>query len=115
MKMVFGIAVIVVSIYLGVQLVPIYYENYQFKDAVSTEATLETYTTKPESDIRDAIYKKAKEMDIPIERDKIKVQRAGQGGTGSLLIAAPYTAHVDFPGYPMDFHFDISSDNKSPF
>jgi hypothetical protein len=115
MKLVFGILVIVVAIFLGVQLVPVYYANYQFKDAVNTEATLETYTTKPEADIRDAIYKKAQEDGIPIEKDQIKVQRTGTVGTGTLLIAAPYTVHVDIPGYPMDLHFDVSSDNKSPF
>jgi hypothetical protein len=115
MKMAIGILVIVLAGYLGVQLVPIYYENYQFKDVVNTEATLETYTTKPEADIRDAVYKKAQELEIPIEKEKIKVQRAGTVGTGSLLIAAPYNVHVDFPGYPLDLHFDVSSDNKSPF
>ncbi len=115
MKLVFGIFVIAVAIYLGVQLVPVYYANYQFKDAVNTEATLETYTTKPEADIRDAVYKQAQQGGIPIEKDQIKVQRTGTVGTGALLISAPYTVHIDFPGYPMDLHFDVSSDNKSPF
>ncbi len=115
MKMLVGILVLVVAGYLGVVLVPVYYENYQFKDVVTTEATLETYTTKPEADIRDAVYKKAQELEIPIEKEKIKVQRTGTTGTGALLIAAPYTVHVDFPGYPMDLRFDVSSDNKSPF
>lgn len=115
MKMVIGLAVIGIAIYLGVMLVPIYYNNYQFKDAVASEATLQTYTTKPEADIRDTVYKKAQEMSIPIEKDQIKVQRTGTVGTGTLLIAAPYTVHVDIPGYPMDLHFDVSSDNKSPF
>ena len=115
MKMVIGIAVIAVAIYLGVQLVPVYYANYQFKDAVANEATLETYTTKPEAAIRDSIYKIAQDDGIPIDKDKIKVQRSGTTGTGTLLIAAPYTVHIDLPGYPMDLHFDVSSDNKSPF
>lgn len=115
MKLLFGIVIIGLAAYLGVQLVPIYYANYQFKEAVTTEATLQTYTTKPEADIRDAIFKRAQEMNIPLEKDGIKVQRSGTVGTGSLLISAPYNVHVDLPGYPMDLHFDVSSDNKSPF
>jgi hypothetical protein len=111
----FGIFVIVAGIYLGVELIPIYYENYQFQDVVKTEATLETYTSKPEDAIRDSLYKKAQNLDIPLTKDQIKVQRHGTMGTGSLTISAPYTVHLDLPGYPVDLHFDASTDNKSPF
>jgi hypothetical protein len=114
-KLVLGIFVIVAGIYLGAELVPVYYENYQFQDDVKTEATLETYTTKPEDAIRDAIYKKAQSLDIPLSKEQIKVQRHGTMGTGSLTISAPYTVHLDLPGYPVDLHFDASTDNKSPF
>ena len=114
-KLVFGIFVIVAGIYLGAELVPVYYENYQFQDIVKTEATLETYTSKPEADIRDSLYKKAQSLDIPLNKEQIKVQRHGTQGTGSLTISAPYVVHVDLPGYPMDLHFDASTENKSPF
>lgn len=114
-KLVFGIFVIVAGIYLGAELVPVYYENYQFQDVVKTEATLETYTSKPENDIRDTLYKKAQSLDIPLSKDQIKVQRHGTQGTGSLTISAPYVVHLDLPGYPVDLHFDASTENKSPF
>jgi hypothetical protein len=114
-KLVFGIFVIVAGIYLGAELVPVYYSNYQFQDDVRTEATLETYTSKPEDAIRDAIYKKAQGLDIPLTRDQIKVQRHGTQGTGSLTIRAPYVVHLDLPLYPVDLHFDPSTENKSPF
>jgi hypothetical protein len=114
-KLVFGIFVIVAGIYLGSELVPVYYENYQFQDIVKTEATLETYTSKPENDIRDTLYKKAQSLDIPLAKDQIKVQRHGTQGTGSLTISAPYTVHLDLAVYPVDLHFDASTENKSPF
>lgn len=114
-KLLLGLLVIVVSIYAGAMLVPIYYANYQFQDVIRTEATLQTYTTKPEADIQLTILRKAQELDIPVNKDDIKVQRHGTTGTGSLSIRAPYTVHVDFPGYPLDLHFEASTDNKSPF
>jgi hypothetical protein len=114
-KLIVGICVIVVGVYLGSQLIPIYYDNYEFQDAVQTEATLETYTSKPEDTIRDGLYKKAQSLDIPVTKDQIKVQRHGTTGTGSLSISAPYTVHLDLPGYPLDLHFDASTENKSPF
>ena len=114
-KLGLGIFVIVAGIYLGAELVPVYYENYQFQDVVKTEATLETYTSKPEDAIRDTLYKKAQSLDIPLSKDQIKVQRHGTQGTGSLTISAPYVVHLDLPGYPVDLHFDASTENKSPF
>jgi hypothetical protein len=115
LKLAFGIFVIGAGIYLGAALIPAYYANYEFQDVVKTEATLETYTSKPESDIQAALYKKAQELDIPLAKDHIKVQRHGTQGTGSLTISAPYVVQVDLPGYPLELHFDASTDNKSPF
>jgi len=114
-KLGIGLAVIVVAVYLGAELIPVYYNNYQFKDVIKTEATLETYTTKPETDIQEMIFKKAQDLEIPLSREQIKVQRHGVTGTGSLTIVAPYTVHVELPGYPLDLHFDPSTENKSPF
>jgi hypothetical protein len=114
-KLIFGIMLIVGSIIIGAELIPVYYANYQFKDIVSTEATLQTYTTKPESEIQDNLFKKAQELQIPLGKDQIKVSRHGTTGTGSLSIRAPYIVHVDLPGYPLDLHFDPSTDNRSPF
>jgi len=114
-KLIIGISVIVVSVYLGAELIPVYYSNYQFQDVIKTEATLETYTTKSEADIQDTIFKKALDLEIPLAKDQIKVQRHGVQGTGSLTIVAPYTVHVELPGYPLDLHFDPSTENKSPF
>jgi hypothetical protein len=115
MKMFLGILVIVAAVYLGAELVPPYYGNYEFTDFVKTTATMETYTTKPEGDIRDMIFRRAQQMDIPIMHDGIKVQRGGQQNIGSLAISAPYTVHVDLALYPLDLHFQASSENKSPF
>lgn len=114
-KLVFGLLVIGASCYVGATLIPVFYANYQFQDAIKTEATLQTYTTKPEGDIQMTIFKKAQDLDIPLAKDQIKVQRRGNTGVGSLTIQAAYNVHVDLPGYPMDLHFDPSTENKSPF
>ncbi|HXY03605.1 MAG TPA: hypothetical protein VEI49_08490 [Terriglobales bacterium] len=114
-KLAFGVLVLVAAIYVGATLIPVYYANYELQDMIKTEATLQTYTTKPEADIQMTVFKKAQDLDIPLSKDQIKVQRHGNTGTGSLLIDAPYTVHVELPGYPMDLRFDPSTDNKSPF
>jgi hypothetical protein len=115
LKLLLGIFVIVGSVVLGAELIPVYYANYQFEDIVKTEATLQTYTTKPETEIQENLFKKAQELQIPLSKDQIKVTRHGTTGTGSLSIRAPYVVHVDLPGYPLDLHFDPSTENHSPF
>jgi hypothetical protein len=54
-------------------------------------------------------------LDIPIAQDNIKVQRSGLNFNGTIIIHAPYVVHVDLPGYPMDLHFDASTENKGVF
>ncbi len=114
-KLCFGIFVIIAAIYLGVELVPLYYANYEFQGDIKTEALTSTYTPKTEADIRESVFKLAKEYEIPITKEGIKVQRAGDLGSGTVTIDAPYTVHLDIPGYPFDLHFDPNTQNKSPF
>jgi|SRR5450631_1066517 hypothetical protein len=112
LKLVAGIFVMVASVYLIAVLAPPFFSNYQFEDAIRTEAQMDTYNTKTEDQIRDAIFRKAQDLDVPVSREQIKVQRSGVTGTGSISIEAPYIVHVSLPGYPMDLNFDPSSRNK---
>ncbi|SRR5581483_1981359 len=114
-KLIFGLVVIVASVYLCAMLIPPFFANYQFEDAIKEEATISTYSTKPEEAIRDTIFKKAQDLEIPITRDEIKVQRVGAQGTGSILIETRYSVHVDLPGYPLDLQFNPSTKNRGAF
>jgi len=111
-KLVLGIAVIVAVVIVGIAIIPPYFNNYQFEDAINSEALAATYSTKSEEDIRGLVYKRAKEMDIPIKPEQIKIQRVGSQGTGTLAIEANYTVRVDLPGYPMDLQFHAATKNK---
>ena len=115
LKMSLGIFVIVASVFVGAKLLPPYFENYQFQDWIKDEATRDTYSQKSETDIRSAVFHKAQELDIPIPEEKIQVQRQGMQFNGVVIIKAGYVVHVDLPGYPMDLHFDASTENKSVF
>lgn len=115
LKMVFGIFLIVASAYVAYKVVPPYFESYQFKDAVKDEATHDTYTPKTEAEIRASIYKRAQDYEIPITEEEIQVQRNGMGGNGTVIVKAQYVVHVDLPGYPLDLHFDASTENRGVF
>jgi len=112
MKLVLGILTMVVAVILIAALAPPFFSNYQFQDAIRTEAQMDTYNTKTEDQIRDSIFKKAQDLDVPVTREQIKVQRSGVTGTGSISIEAPYTVHVSLPGYPLDLEFNPTTRNK---
>ena len=107
LKLLVALGVIAVGIYVGFQLVPPFFANYQFQDAIQNEAVLQSYSNKSEDEIRSTIYKKAQDLEIPISQDQINVQR--MGGGGSLAISVTYTVHVALPYYPLDIQFRPAS------
>ena len=73
---------------------------------------MSTNSAKTEDAIRDTVLKKARDLDLPLTKDDIKVQRVGTQGNGSVSIEAPYTVPVNLPGYPMELHFNPTTVNK---
>jgi len=115
MKLVLGICAIVATVYLIGELAPPFFSNYQFQDAITTIAQMNTYSAKPEDAIREEVFKKAQELDVPIVKEQIKIVRSGSAYAGSVSIDASYTVHLNLPGYPLDLNFDPSSSNRSVF
>jgi hypothetical protein len=115
LKLVVGLFTIVAVVYLVAELAPPFFSNYQFEDVIKTEAQMGTYSTKSDDTIREEVFKKAQELDIPITKEQIKIRRIGSAYAGSVSIEAPYTVHLNLPGYPLDLNFDPSSTNKSVF
>ncbi len=111
-KLVIVFGLIGAAVYVGYLVVPVYWAYYQFQDAVESEARIQSYTTKSESDIRDTVWKKAKDLDLPLKsEDDIKVQRAGSG----VAISTQYTVHIDIPVHPFDLNFQPSTQNKAAY
>jgi len=115
MKLFIGIIFVVVAIFVSVALIPPYWANYQFEDAIKTEALMATNSTKTEDAIRDSVYKRAQDFGVPLEKEKIKVTHVGANGTGSVTIEAPYSVTVNIPGYPIVLNFDAITTNKGVF
>ena len=109
LKLIVALGVIAVGVYVGFQLVPPFFANYQFQDAIQNEAVLQSYSNKTEDEIRSTIYKKAQDLEIPLREDQINVQRIGSGGSGSLAISVNYSVRVDLPYYPLELEFHPSS------
>ena len=114
-KLILILGLLALGVWVSAELIPPYFSNYEFQDTLDTEARLGTYSTKGEDAIRDEVFRKAQDLELPLTKDDIRVQRSGGVGAGSVLISTDYTVHVDLPGYPMDLHFHPESKNKSTF
>jgi hypothetical protein len=102
-------------VFVSAEVIPPYFSNYEFQDALDNEARMGTYSAKGDDVIRDAVFRRAQDLEIPVTKEQIKVQRSGPSGAGSVMIETDYSVHIDLPGYPMDIHFHPQSKNKSVF
>lgn len=101
-------------IVLGLKFIPVYYGNYSFKDFVDDESKRASYSpsSSPES-IRDDVFKKAQELDLPIAKTDIKVEKpSGGGGVTPVTINADYDVHIDLLVTTTNLHFAVASENK---
>lgn len=109
LKTLLGLGVVIAGFYVLWMMIPPYFSNYQFQDAVDSEARLASYNhRKSEDEIRETIYKQAVELGLPIKQEQIKVQRDG----GTVSISTEYQVHVPLPVYPLDLKFQVASKNK---
>jgi hypothetical protein len=108
LRALFGLALVVVAIYLAWKVFPVYYANYELQDYIERQAVIEAYTQHTEQDIAEVMAKKASELDIPLKPEQFKVQKAG----ADLTIAADYSVPIDVPIHPFEMHFSVGTKNK---
>src|SRR5579859_5324579 len=93
-KAIIGLLVIVGGIYLGIQALPPYFYNYQFKDDLVEIARFASVTKKSEEDIRKDVMKKVVSYDLPIRPEQIQITR----DSGDVGIAVNYNVVVNLVG-----------------
>src|SRR5512146_1545899 len=107
LKALLGLGLVVAAVYVAYELVPPYFNNYQLQDVLEGEARVNSYSgiRKSEDEIRETILRKAKDLDIVLQPEQVKVARAGS----EWVISADYTVHVDLPLHPVDLEFHPNS------
>jgi hypothetical protein len=95
------------------KIVPVYFANFQFQDAIQTEArfALTGYPKKSLEDLREDVYKKAQELDIPTNRDDIRV--AVDPTRGYVDIGLDYSVPIDLKVYQFTLQFHPHADNHT--
>jgi len=105
--------ILAAMIFSVAKIVPVYFANYQFQDAIQTEAkfALTGYPKKNLDELREDIYKKAQELDIPASRDAIRVDV--DPTRGYVDIGLDYSVPIDLKVYQFTLQFHPHADNHT--
>ena len=95
-------------IYVGVKVIPILVNNYQFQDAIESTARFASVNRQQPEDIRSAVLKEAQNEDIPIAVQDIHVK----GDAGHVEIDADYSVTVDLKVYQWTLNFHPNARNN---
>lgn len=111
LNLVLTLAVLGSMIFAAVKIVPAYFANFQFQDAIQSESrfALTGYPKKSEDDIREDVWKKAQELGIPVKREDIRIIIS----EGRVDIGLDYTVPIDLAVYQLTLQFHPHADNHT--
>jgi hypothetical protein len=111
-KIKFLVTVVVLGIlaFAGIKIVPAFFANYQLQDAVTNEARFatSTYPKKTPDDVREDIFKKMQELDVPAKREDIRVTSDGT----LVSITLDYTVTFDLAVTQFSHPFHVHADSR---
>jgi hypothetical protein len=93
----------VIAVFLAIQVVPIYYANYTMESEIRTEVSRAGARFLEDETIVSDIRAMAKNNNIPLEKENIKIQRLA----GQVVIDVNYSVRVDFVIFERDLNFNI--------
>ena len=96
------------AFYVAWNMIPPYFNNYQFQDALDDIARKNSYNGLSDDDIKKTVVSKADTEDIKLREDQVIVTRTPDG----LGISVKYQIHVDMVVHPVDLNFTANSLNK---
>jgi predicted membrane protein len=109
LKAIIWLAILASMLYVGIMVVPLLVNEYEFQDAMTSTARFASANRQTADDIRASLVKEAKSEDIPIKPEDIKVEAQA----GNVHISAPYSVTVDLHIYQWTLNFNPSASNNA--
>jgi hypothetical protein len=109
MNLVLTLAVVGSMVFAAVEVVPAYFANYQLQDSMQTESRFAIVNRKGEDEIRDDVWKKMQELDIPATKEAVRVSVAQK----DVNIWVDYSVPVDLKVYQFNLQFHPHADNHT--
>ena len=101
-------AILASFVYVCIRVVPLYFDDYQFRDIMQSTARFASVNRQSPDEIRKNLLKEAERADMPIRLEDIKVvSRAGR-----VDIEANYSVTVDLHVYQWTLNFHPTASNS---
>lgn len=108
LKAIIYTVILLAGVYAAIKIVPAYVAEYELKDKMAEQARFAIVNRYSEEQVRDVIFKVVQDLDIPANREDIKVQNTNHG----IMISLNYTVPVDFKVYKTELSFSPSSEGR---
>jgi cell division protein FtsL len=106
-KAVLSIAFVFAVAYSAIKIIPVYVSSYELQDYIRQQNPFWVTQRTPADAIRNHILAKAKDLDLPVEPDQVKVEVGG-----GVSVQLDYTVPVNLKVYTLNLHFTPSADNR---
>lgn len=102
---IFGLILMGVAIFVAWKMIPVKVRAADLRQTVVDEA--KSAGTHPDERIRAGILAKAREVELPLTEDDIKISRAGS----EITVEVNYVIPIEFPGYTYQWHLNHRAQN----
>jgi hypothetical protein len=99
-----GVLVLAAFIYLGVKIVPIMINVYEFRDSIDEQARFATLPRHDDEVIKHSILRKAQELRLPVGAKDVIVNRS----SSRIDIVVKYVVPIETPLYTYMWNLDES-------
>ena len=103
------LALLLVGIYLGFKIVPVYWEYYSLKEAARQGLVAASIPPYRERDAKDSVIEKAKRLGVPLGEGDLVFTR----DPNSVSIKFSWEREVTLPGRVQRFSFTV--EDSEPF
>jgi len=100
----FGILVLCLFIYLGVKVVPVMINVYEFRDSIEEQARFAAMPRHDDEIVKNNILHKARELDLPVGAKDVLVSRT----SSRIDIKVKYIVPITTPFYTYNWSLDES-------
>ncbi len=108
-RAIFALLVVAAVAFVALKTIPVYVHNYELQDFIRQLAIRATVDRTSVEAVQNDILEEARELDLPIVRDDVKVVVSSYGVTINL----DYTVPVDLNVYVLQLHFTPSASNRA--
>jgi hypothetical protein len=102
------LAILAALVYVGINAIPAYVENYELSDYIRQLAIQATAQRTPAAVIQQQVVVFAQDLGLPVKRENVKVAVR----EADVSIALDYSVPVDLKVYTWVLHFAPSAENR---